>query len=369
MIAIASKPSKKRSILFHVIGWMMPISFIFLMMWKGGFNIGIIPFLAMSLPTYLLIIVLFYLNYNILVPKLMLRGKMREFCVLNIILAFVFGLAVHVIDFTLFDLVNTDNISFEHDNNKFYITPHRSPLFAGWEISIFDTFRNLFIVVISAVIKVSEQWFKLEREKNEAQKALADAELQNLRSQLNPHFLLNSLNNIYALISFDEIKAQDAVQELSKLLRHVLYDNQQEKTTLAKEVEFMNSYIELMRIRLSSNVHLETEFNVKKESQTEIAPLIFISLVENAFKHGVSPTEESYINFRMSEDKDTITCEISNSNHPKKAEDKSGSGIGLMQVEKRLELCYHDRHKWTKGLSADGKEYVSKITLYKEKQK
>lgn len=144
-----------------------------------------------------------------------------------------------------------------------------------------------------------------------------EAELKNLRNQLNPHFLLNTLNNIYALIAFDADKAQTAVQELSRLLRHVLYDNQQNFVTLDKEMDFIRNYIELMRIRLSANVRVETKIDVRPDSRTEIAPLIFISLIENAFKHGISPTEPSFIRIHFSESPGEIHCEITNSYHPK----------------------------------------------------
>ena len=164
--------------------------------------------------------------------------------------------------------------------------------------------------------------------------------LKNLRNQLNPHFLLNTLNNMYALIAFDSDKAQQAVQELSKLLRYVLYDNQQTYVPLCKEVDFIRNYIELMRIRLSSNVKMTTQFDIQPDSQTLIAPLIFISLIENAFKHGISPTETSFISIRISDSNKEVICEIRNSNHPKTMEDKSGSGVGLEQVSRRLEILY-----------------------------
>ncbi len=123
-------------------------------------------------------------------------------------------------------------------------------------------------------------------------------------------FLLNTLNNIYALIAFDSDKAQQAVQELSKLLRYVLYDNQQTYVPLCKEVDFIRNYIELMRIRLSSNVKMTTQFDILPDSRTLIAPFIFISLIENAFKHGISPTETSFISIRISESNKEVICEI-----------------------------------------------------------
>ena len=115
-----------------------------------------------------------------------------------------------------------------------------------------DTYRRL-----SAAIRLSGRWVQVEAARREAEKSRTEAELKNLRNQLNPHFLLNTLNNIYALIAFDTDKAQTAVQELSRLLRHVLYDNQQNFVTLGKEMDFIKNYIALMRIRLSSNVTVE----------------------------------------------------------------------------------------------------------------
>ena len=153
---------------------------------------------------------------------------------------------------------------------------------------------------LSAAIKLSRRWAQMDAARREAEKSRTEAELKNLRNQLNPHFLLNTLNNIYALIAFDTDKAQTAVQELSRLLRHVLYDNQQNFVTLDKEMDFIRNYIELMRIRLSANVRVETKIDVRPDSRTEIAPLIFISLIENAFKHGISPTDPSHIRIYFS---------------------------------------------------------------------
>ena len=175
--------------------------------------------------------------------------------------------------------------------------------------------------------------------------------------------MLNTLNNSYALIAFDSDKAQIAVQELSKLLRHLLYDNQQPFVSLAKEMDFIYNYIELMRIRLSSNVKVETHFNIEKDSRTLVAPLIFISLIENAFKHGISSTEPSFISISFSESDDLLECVIVNSYHPKGEQDKSGSGIGLEQVRKRLELLYPGKYLWKQGISEDKKTYSSKIII------
>lgn len=221
----------------------------------------------------------------------------------------------------------------------------------------------IFSTGLSVAIRMSIRWSQAEAERQEAVKSRTEAELKNLRNQLNPHFLLNTLNNIYALIAFDTDKAQQAVQELSKLLRYVLYDNQQMFVPLIKEIDFIRNYIELMRIRVSPQVTIETEFHIKPESQTPIAPLIFISLIENAFKHGISPTHPSFISITITETDEEICCTIRNSNYPKTRTDKSGSGIGLEQVSKRLELIYPGRYQWERHVSHDGKEYLSSISI------
>ena len=146
-----------------------------------------------------------------------------------------------------------------------------------------------------AAIRLSMRWKQNESALKAAEKSRMEAELKNLRNQLNPHFLLNTLNNIYALIAFDADKAQQAVQELSRLLRHVLYDNQQNLVPLNKEMDFIRNYIALMRIRLAANVTVETHFDIGPENRTEIAPLIFIPFLTNAFKKGILPTAPSLI--------------------------------------------------------------------------
>ena len=221
----------------------------------------------------------------------------------------------------------------------------------------------ILIITLAMAVRMVQRWQHVEDARREAEAARAEAELSNLRNQLNPHFLLNTLNNIYALIAFDQEKAQTAVGELSKLLRHVLYENQEDFVPLCKEADFMRNYIELMKIRVTDNVKIDANFNVRPDDSTPVAPLIFISLIENAFKHGISPQGKGEIKIDLSQVNGDITCEIQNTCYPKRENDKSGSGIGLEQVSRRLELIYPDRYTWEKGKSEDGSHYYSKITI------
>ena len=227
--------------------------------------------------------------------------------------------------------------------------------------------RNIFnlsvVLFIATSMEISSRWHQMEDERIEMEAARKEAELANLRSQINPHFLLNTLNNIYALTAFDTEKAQKAIMELSKMLRHMLYDNQQNMVNLKEEIQFIGNYVNLMKLRLPQNVEVRFHSNYPEPCNIQVAPLIFISLVENAFKHGVSPTEKSFIDINISAEKDLLTCEIKNSNYPKTQQDRSGHGIGLQQVERRLNLSYPQRHTWKKGITDNGKQYYSKIEI------
>ena len=195
----------------------------------------------------------------------------------------------------------------------------------------------------------------------ELEKSRAEAELQNLKSQLNPHFLFNTLNNIYSLIAFSPERAQEAVHDLSRLLRYVLYDSSQPMVPLEKELDFIRNYVELMRIRLPEHVKLTTDISAATP-ETQVAPLLFISLIENAFKHGVSHNKPSFIDLKIHQEGTRIVCSIRNSDFPKdNGQDKSGSGIGLQNLSRRLELLYPSHHIFTYGQKGD--EYVCLLEL------
>jgi LytS/YehU family sensor histidine kinase len=217
------------------------------------------------------------------------------------------------------------------------------------------------VAALSVAIRMTENWYILEQEKKELENARSEAELQNLKSQLNPHFLFNTLNNIYSLIAIDPDRAQFAVHDLSRLLRHVLYEDNQKFVSLDHELNFMKSYIELMSLRLSGNVELKVDLPDDGKGVL-VAPLLFITLIENAFKHGVSPTEPSFIHIRFSWlENSGICCYIENSYFPKKETDRSGSGIGLENLKKRLDLLYPG--KYDLRTEREGNEFVAQLKI------
>jgi len=300
--------------------------------------------------TYMLI---FYLNYLWVVPRFLLKKRDWKMFLLINLLAIIGGLLV-------MDIWHWVALQLLPDLSRDHGPRIKFPRYF-WAI-----LTLILIIALAVAVRMIQRWQHIEEARKEAEAARAEAELSNLRNQMNPHFLLNTLNNIYALIAFDQDKAQEAVSELSKLLRHVLYENQQDFVPLSKEADFMRNYIELMKIRMTDNVKVDTHINVQPNDSTPVAPLIFISLIENAFKHGISPQGKGDITIDLHQEDGNITCEISNTCYPKRENDKSGSGIGLEQVSRRLELMYPDRYTWDKGMSEDGKTYHSKIIIKKQ---
>ena len=255
------------------------------------------------------VVTLFYINYLWLTPRFYMQGQKPVLWVANIVLVTILAIAMH-----------------------YWLGIGRGFVF------------NMAVSVMIAV-----------------------AELSNLRYEMNPHFLLNTLNNIYALTAFDTRRAQEAIQQLSAMLRHMLYDNMEDKVQMEDEVKFIESYIKLMKIRLPEPVKVNFDASEAK-NEAKIAPLILIPLVENAFKHGISPTRESFIGISLKADKEQIDFCIENSNHPKTANDESGHGIGLTQVQKRLELTYPNHYRWEYGPSADQTVYRSHLLITPTKQ-
>ena len=314
--------------------------------WRGtGFQF---EHYLMTCMTPLFQMIIFYLNYIILAPKLFVSGKHRYDLLINVFLLITLGAVLH------FWMVYVNSI---------YGATLRGATDSIGTISYIA--RNSLNLAIFAAggtaLAVARRWVTTDQKLKAAEAARAKAELSNMRNQINPHFLLNTLNNIYALTAFDAPKAQQAIQELSRMLRHILYDYQQPSVTISDEVEFLQNYVNLMRIRMSDSVDVTFQTSIANPQQ-EVAPMLFISLVENAFKHGVSPSEPSFIHISIEGSDNQVVCDIKNSNHPKAASDHSGHGIGLQQVQRRLDLSYPDHYEWQHGPTSDG-TYQSRIVI------
>lgn len=172
-----------------------------------------------------------------------------------------------------------------------------------------------------------------------------ESELQYLKYQLNPHFFMNTLNNICALVDLNTEQAKKTIIELSKLMRYVLYEANKNQISLEHEIQFLENYIALMKLRYIDNLNIRTEFPVVVPC-VQIPPLLFISLLENAFKHGVSYQEPSFIEVRIELADEGVIFNCKNSKHTHAHKD-AYHGIGIDNIKKRLHLLYGNNYTFT----------------------
>lgn len=205
---------------------------------------------------------------------------------------------------------------------------------------------SLLIAGFNTAIAVTNRWSKEEQARKEIEKEHVESKLAFLQNQVNPHFLMNTLNNIHSLIEVDQILAQNAVLKLSSMMRYLLYESGRGATTLQKEIDFLRSYLELMQLRVDKSINVTLELP-EKFKNVSLPPLLFISFIENAFKHGVSYSELSSMQFRLLQHADSLEF-IAENTIPRflagKSENHQG-GFGLENIKKRLEMLYGSSHK------------------------
>ena len=207
------------------------------------------------------------------------------------------------------------------------------------------TLTSLFMVFLSLGLRVLERQSKIEKMQEEMEKAKLNAELVLLKNQISPHFFFNTLNNIYSLIGRNNVDSKNAVIKLSKLMRYLLNESGEDYKLLSDEIEFMNNYIDLMKLRIGAKTRLNVNFPAEYNNLM-IPYLLFVSIIENAFKYGISVQEESYVNISLECLKNNILFKCENglpeSNNVPVFE---STGIGLENLKKRLSLLYPGRHE------------------------
>lgn len=203
-------------------------------------------------------------------------------------------------------------------------------------------------------LKLIEQQSIAEKRQKELEREKLDSELAFLKNQVSPHFFFNTLNNIYSLVEINTNDAQGAILKLSKLMRYLLYESEHGETMLSAEVEFMRHYIDLMQLRVSNKVDIQINLP-NNQNDLQIPPLLFIPFIENAFKHGISYRDKSFINVEMTTAKNKVhfTCKNSIAKEKKEKRDENHSGIGLENVKKRLNLLFSGKYNLNIDSSTD----------------
>ncbi len=302
--------------------------------------------------TYIPLLIIFLINRYIFVPKLLLKKKnlLYVVSVLGLIGILSFGLFLYQVNYAVPAHREMVTEAPRHmpppENSDFRSHPVPRP--PGGKPGGPPPFANLIIISfllvgfdtgLNAFLRLNEA----EKDRTRLEKENVANELDMLRHQVSPHFLMNTLNNIHTLIDISADKAKDAVIMLSKLMRYLLYDTADNVTTLKNEVGFIESYIELMKLRVSDKV--EIILNVPSElPDKNIPPLLFTSFIENAFKHGISYKQKSFIFIDISTDSSHLLVKVDNSIH-QKSDAESASGIGIINARKRLNLLYGNNYQ------------------------
>ncbi|MCP2045919.1 sensor histidine kinase [Pontibacter sp. HSC-36F09] len=225
----------------------------------------------------------------------------------------------------------------------------------------------LSLVLLPNVIAAAYYYFKRNYEANKRnamlQKEKTEMELNFLRAQIHPHFLFNTLNNIYGMVMENE-RAGQVVLKLSDLLRFSLYESSGKRIPIGREVAFLADYINLEQIRHhNTRVSISYNFEHIQNNETPIVPLLLISFVENAFKHGVNATiGKAWVHISLKQENETILFEVENSTPPKKSEKSSVAGIGIENTKRRLALLYPEKYQLNISETADS--FKVSLTLH-----
>ncbi len=349
-----STSDKKITVTLHAIAWIIVIIIPLYLnrAFGGGNNHRMYEFYLHTLSAG----VIFYIGYLWLVPRFFLQKRQITYVLIlfGLIIATYF-IANFIEEHFLFDPVRDEQFREALKNIRGKDENFRPPMKA---FGLFNHFLTSMLLSGFAIgLGVMEKLKMNEKKQKELEKEKLNSELAFLKNQVSPHFFFNTLNNIYSLIGINTTDAQDAVMKLSRLMRYLLYESEQGETQLSHEIHFMNHYIDLMRLRISPKVELTIDLPAN-QSDLKIPPLLFIPFIENAFKHGISYREKSFINIKMGiqEKKILFVCSNSLGQQGIQNKEENHSGIGLENVKKRLNLLFPEKH--TLKISKTEKEFT-----------
>ncbi len=288
------------------------------------------------------LVVFYYLNTQILIPKLLMQEKwflyitavISSLVLFLIIPKYIAGIVAppEIRTFQRPSLPNTTGRNWQG---------RKRPLVEPFNMAIF-----FMVFTVGTCVAVIQRWLKTEEHRKETESEKLNTELSFLKSQINPHFFFNTLNNIYSLAIVKSEKTAPAVMKLSSIMRYILTETNNDFVPLQNEVDFTKNYIELQQVRLTekTTVNFDVIGNVENKN---IAPLLFIPFVENAFKYGISTKSTSEINIHIESLDNKIIFTSSNSIVKSENNMMENTGIGINNVKRRLELMYSDKHVLT----------------------
>ncbi len=314
-----------KRIVYHSVLWALHIIIFTSIQSAGSNNPGF--WLSNELIRAIFYAIGVYFNILYLIPNYLSQKKFGTYFALLFISVFI------ITPLQIFFLVLKSESFPEYQK---YILDNQLIIYLGTFIFIGAT----------TIMKIVSDWVRHQRERKELETQTMQSELRFLKSQINPHFLFNTLNNLYALTLKKSDKAPEIVIKLSEMMRYMLYECNEKRVPLYKEINYLKNYMDLERLRQAKNVDIAFEVAGPVSNQ-QIAPLLFIPFIENSFKHGLSNhLDQGFVNISLSVEPERIHLYIENSKPslPNQFHKRSG-GIGLVNVRRRLDLLYPERYE------------------------
>lgn len=318
--------SRLAEIVFHIVLWLLfvVVSFMGVITSK---SLELIPYAWRNLLALLYTLPLFYLYYSFFIPQFLAKRKIWTFLLIAFVTITVFGTIIWMVDPLLRKLAG--------------LNTWQNPWWKEYTRGLLGAF---YITIVSVLFRFVIDWFQNQKIRLELINKNQASELAFMKSQINPHFLFNTLNNIYSLANRHDDKALDAMVKLSGIMRYLIYDTQADRVSLETEVEYLENYLELEKLRLRDPDSVK--YSVEGEmGELEIAPMLLIPFVENAFKHGDKKAKAPVINIELTVHANVLIFKVKNSIPDRAIEKDQTEGIGLSNLRKRLEILYQNRHK------------------------
>ncbi len=297
---------------------------------------------------YLSLLIMTYINIYVLVPLFFFRTRYILYFLLLILLGII---GLYLISFCF--------------NTVFSAYRLKEPDVVNYKVGLYEGAMTCIpIILISTTLRLVQKWTRDNVKLAELSNLTLTMELNELRNQINPHFLFNMLNNVKALIRTDPEKASTVIVKLSEFLRYQLYENNEEKTLLTSEIDFLSNFINLEKIRRDNfSVDIKTQIEKRTLNTIFLPPNLFTTFVENAIKHSVDITDKaSYVNIDIEITNGILYFKCSNSqNKDFPIPDNHYGGLGIVNIKRRLELLYKDKFDLT--INSEEKEYTVMLTI------
>ena len=344
--------TKVVTVLTHIIAWVIFLSLPYIFRPKPMMGPDMQePMQAYFITRFLLfnvfLITLFYLHAFWMLPRLMNGKYFMLYIVLIIILCVLF---MWMRELFFKGLVHMPGMGGPQSSGFDLFRPDRTE----------SMFLFFFIMMISAGIWIVQEWQTAEKKAKMIEEERLTMELSFLRSQINPHFLFNTLNSIYSLALVKSDATADAVMKLSDMMRYITHDAHADTVPLEMEIQYISHYVELQKIRLGENVKVQLHLN-GSFGECSIAPLILMPFVENAFKYGISSHEPAPVIIEINLVHNLLSMKVSNRIFPdRKAGDSQG--LGISNTRQRIELSYHDQYDLS--ISDNGQLFMVNLTMH-----